>query len=492
MKHNRPLVLIALLLLLFSSVAGAWRASAMPAQPELQTLPAWEYYGAVQGEWLGIAVAGAGRANGDAFADLLVGASKGGENREGWVGLFLGSASGPQQTPAWQVTGENKGGEFGTALDGGWDINHDGYTDIVIGAPNYTGVDPSNQAGEGAVYVYHGTAGVPAATPDWKIEGELQSGRMGSAVAFGGYINGDEYADVIVGMSGFTNGDWENAGAAYVYFGTETGLSPSYGWLDYGEQSSAQFGLEVSAAGDVNGDGYDDVLVAAPYFDNILDFTYFDAGAVYLYLGNEVSLSNVPVWSYIGYRGGDRLGTSATAAGDLNGDGCDDIAIGAPGFNDGAILDAGRVYVFYGCQTDSASRLNITPDWVYTYPQADASTGSDVSSGGDTNHDGYDELLIGVHLFDDEQANEGAALAFFGGPDGLGLLPAWQAEGNKNDTYFGYALDAVGDTNGDGFDDILIGSPLYRYEEIIKGAAFLYYGSYQSIIYPTYLPFIWR
>ena len=492
MKHYRPFVLIALVLLIASSAAGAWRASAMPAQPELQTLPAWEYYGAVQGEWLGIAVAGAGKGPGDAYADLLVGASKGGENREGWAGLFLGSASGPQQAPAWQVTGDNKGSEFGTALDGGWDINHDGYMDIVIGAPNYTGVDPSNQAGEGAVYVYYGAAGVPATTPDWKVEGELQAARMGSAVAFGGYINGDEYADVIVGMSGYTNGEWANAGAAFVYFGTASGLNPTPGWLDFGMQASAQFGLQVSSAGDVNGDGYDDVLVAEPYFDNILDVTYYDAGRVSLYLGNELSLSNVPAWSYIGYRGGDRLGTSLAAAGDVNGDGCADIAIGAPGYNDGALLDAGRVYVFHGCQTDSASRLNLTPDWVYTYPQADANTAIDVSSGGDTNHDGYAELLVGVHLFDDEQANEGAAFAFFGGPDGLSTLPGWQAEGNKNDTYYGYAVDAAGDTNGDGFDDVVVGAPMFRYEEIIKGAAFVFFGSAQSILYPNYLPFIWR
>ena len=78
------------------------------------------------------------------------------------------------------------------------------------------------------------------------------------------------------------------------------------------------------------------------------------------------------------------------------------------------MLDTGRVYVYYGCQQPTGSRLNSSPDWEFSYPQAYANTGIDVSSGGDTNNDGYDELLVGVHLFDDEQANEGAVFAFFG------------------------------------------------------------------------------
>ncbi len=488
MKTYHPLVLMALILLLASSAAGSGRASALPAQPELQTLPAWEYHGAEQGEWLGIAVAGAGKVDGDVFSDLLVGAYKGGANREGWVGLFLGSAAGPQTLPAWQVFGEHKGGEFGGAVDIAGDVDHDGYDDILVGAPNYSGEAPSDQAGEGAAYLYYGAEDGPELTASWKVEGELQAVRMGAAVAGAGYINGDEYADVIVGMPGFTNGDFENAGAVFVYFGSEDGLSPSYDWLDAGGQASAQFGLEVNAAGDVNGDGYGDVLVGEPYYNNDI---YMDAGAVHLYLGNQFSLSNVPAWTYVGYRGGDRLGMSASTVGDLNGDGCDDIAIGAPGFNAEGMLDTGRVYVFYGCR-GTASGLNPTADWEYSYLQADANTGIDASGGGDTNQDGFGELLVGVHLFDDEQANEGAVLAFFGGEDGLALQPGWQVEGNKNETFFGFAVDGAGDTNGDGFDDALIGAPLYRHEEVITGAAFVYFGTPQSTLYFNFLPFIRR
>jgi hypothetical protein len=526
MKHYRPLVLIALALLLVCSAAGAWRASAMPAQPELQTLPAWEHYGFFQGErpgiagwsagqasgdaflpdlaimpsWeyypgdeeqgvrLGWAVAGAGLVNGDLYADILVGADKGGANREGWAGLFLGSNAGPQTMTAWEVLGENKGDLFGGALDSAGDVDGDGYADIAVGASNHE----SSLAGEGAVYVYMGGAtGLPL-TPDWKAVGGLQSGRFGMAVAGAGDVNGDGYSDLVVGMPGFAYEDKTNAGKALVYFGSPDGLTMVNVWYDIGTQSAAQFGTDVNAAGDVNGDGYDDVLIGEPYYDAVVnDVLYLDAGAVYLYLGNggEYGLSNIHVWSYYGYRGADHLGITVAPAGDLNGDGCDDVAIGAPGYNIGSLLDTGRVYVFYGCRP-TLSGLNDVPDWWFSIEQANANVGIDVSSAGDTNNDGYDDLLVGAHLYDDEQANEGTVYAFFGGPDGLGPLPGWQADGNKNDTYFGYAVDGAGDTNGDGFNDALVGAPTFRVNEVIKGAAFLFFGTQQATVYHSFMPFV--
>ena len=485
MKKSPTLPLIALaILLLVTSAAGSARA----ARLALEIMPAWELYPGLdeQGVRLGWAVAGAGYVNGDGYADILVGADKGGGDREGWAGLFLGSNGGPQSMAAWQVIGERKGDLFGGAVDGAGDVNHDGYADIIIGASNYEGVAPSDEAGEGAAYVYLGGESGPALTPVWKAEGNLQAAGFGAAVAGVGYVNGDEYADVIVGMPGYANGTLINAGAAFVYFGTADGPNPAYGWIDIGEQGGAQYGLEVNAAGDVNGDGYDDVLVGEPYNDHDI---YLDAGAVYLYLGNQFSLSNVHAWSYLGYRGDDRLGTSVSGVGDLNKDGCDDVAVGAPGYNEGGVLNTGKVYVFYGCQA-TLSGLNDLPDWEFSIDQEGANVGIDVSGAGDTNQDGYADLLVGAHLYDDEQANEGIVYAFFGGPTGLAPLPNWEVEGNKNDTYFGYAVDGAGDTNGDDHADVLIGAPMFRVNEIIKGAAFVYLGSQQAVIHHINLPFI--
>ena len=150
MKNNRPHVLIALVLLLIvSSAAGSVRASDLIGMPAVEIFPAWEFYGYEQGDRLGYAVAGVGDVNGDNYADIMVGADKGGVNREGWAGLFVGSASGPQHLPTWEVFGEKKGSEFGTALDGAGDIDHDGYDDIVVGAANYMGTAPATRPARG-------------------------------------------------------------------------------------------------------------------------------------------------------------------------------------------------------------------------------------------------------------------------------------------------------------------------------------------------------
>jgi hypothetical protein len=486
-KHNPSTLIVLAFIILATSVAGSARA----ARQSLQIMPGWELYPSIdqQGVRMGSSVASAGRVNGDSYPDVLVGADKGGTDRQGWAGLYLGGMAGPAELPAWEAIGEHKGDLFGGAVDGAGDVNNDGYMDIIVGASNYTGVAPSDESGEGAAYVYYGSASGPALTPGWKAEGDLAGVKFGTAVAGAGHVNGDAYADVIVGMPNFTNGEFANAGAAFVFFGSATGLNPAYGWLDYGNQDGAQFGMEVNGAGDVNGDGYDDVLVGEPFYNYDI---YLDIGAVYLYLGNQFGLSNVHAWSYIGYRGGDKLGTSASGVGNLNGDGCDDIAIGAPGFNTGSMLDTGRVYVFYGCQNETVSRLNSTPDWEYSYLQANANVGIDVNGGGDTNADGYNELLVGAHLLDDEQTNEGAVFAFFGSASGLAPQPGWMVEGNKNDTYFGFAVDGAGDINGDGFSDVLIGAPTFRVNEVIKGAAFIYFGTPQTTFYHHYLPFLRR
>ena len=484
MKKHPTLPLIALALLLVLTAAGSARA----ARLELQTLPAWQARGVEQGERLGAAVAGAGLVNGDLYADILVGVEKGGAEKEGMAQLYLGSASGPAGLPSWQVLGETRGGMFGAALDGAGDVNNDGWDDILVGAANYT--LSSEQAGEGAVYLYYGGETGPALTYDWKFESNIKGANLGAAVAGAGDINADGYADIIVGLPYYKADTLENAGAVYVFFGSADGLAADFDWIDIGAQSYALFGAEVNRAGDVNGDGFDDVLIGSPYYNDPIS-GFDDVGIVYLYAGHADGLSNVPAWSFKGNQTGARVGDSAAYAGDVNGDDCADVIIGAPGYNEGELLNAGRAYVFYGCRATS-SGLSATAEWEYSFPQEGAHFGIDVSSAGDTNADGYAEILVGAHLYDDEQAAEGAVFAFFGSALGIVSQPVWQVEGNKNETEFGYAVDNAGDTNRDGFSDVLIGSPAFRVDELIRGSAFLYFGSTEKIIYHNFMPFIRR
>jgi hypothetical protein len=324
--------------------------------------------------------------------------------------------------------------------------------------------------------------------PAWQLSGVEQGERFGAAVAGAGYINDDEFADIVVGLPHYNTETLENAGAAYVFYGSAGGFADSYDWVAIGGQGYALFGEAVNGAGDVNGDGFDDVLVGAPFYNDPLS-GFEDVGVVYLYSGNALGLSNVPAWTFKGDQTGAWVGKSAASAGDVNGDGCGDIVIGAPGYNNGELLNAGKAYVFYGCR-GTGSGLNELPDWEYNFPQAGASFGIDVSSGGDTDGDGIDEILVGAHQFDDEQSGEGAVYAFFGRWGGMALMPGWQVEGNKNDTLFGFAVDNAGDTNGDGLSEALIGAPEFRVEELIRGAAFLYFGTENASTYKTYIPFI--
>ena len=132
-----------------------------------------------------------------------------------------------------------------------------------------------------------------------------------------------------------------------------TPISTTADWSAYGDQESGRFGDWVSSAGDVNGDGYDDILVGTQYYDN----GQVDEGRIYLYLGSASGPSETPNWTdesdqdygYMGYR--------FAPAGDINGDGYDDVVIGADGY-DGGETDEGRAFVYYG----SEYGLPATPD----------------------------------------------------------------------------------------------------------------------------------
>ncbi|NLF78714.1 MAG: hypothetical protein GX573_23725, partial [Chloroflexi bacterium] len=129
------------------------------------------------------------------------------------------------------------------------------------------------------------------------------------------------------------------AGQAYVYLGSATGLAASPAWTAKGDQAYAYFGFAVGTAGDVNGDGYSDVVVGAHGYDG----DQMAKGRAHLYLGSATGLAASPAWTVEGGNAFDGLGYSAGAAGDVNGDGYSDVIVGAPGAGTG-----GRAYVYPG------------------------------------------------------------------------------------------------------------------------------------------------
>jgi len=248
-----------------------------------------------------------------------------------------------------------------------------------------------------------------------------------------------------------------NAGWAMVFYGSLDGFSAvAPDWVLNGETAGDQYGVSVSAAGDVNGDGSDDVLVGACGFDIV---SHPNVGKVYLYYGSATGLSVTPAWTASGIQDNQYFGYRVAGVGDLNGNGHDDIAIGSYNYDGGE----GRVYVYYGSDTIPAS----TADWTAEPNQAGSRFGISVSGIGDVNGDGYDDLIAGADFYTDGTTNEGAAFAWFGSPAGLGDPDTtenadWMAESNQTTRFFAEFLGTPGDVNGDGIDDVAVDSLYYN------------------------------
>jgi hypothetical protein len=405
----------------------------------LSAMPAWTAESDQANAFLGTSVASAGDVNGDGYSDVLVGAPFFGN--EGRAFLFLGSASGLRSTPAWTGTSSQAGARFGTCVASAGDVNGDGYSDVVVGAPNFA----NGQSGEGGAFVYLGSASGLIPAPVWNAESDQVGGNFGASVAGAGDVNGDGYSDVVVGAPQISNPEF-GEGRAYLYLGSASGLSPAPAWTAESNRSGSNLAQSVASAGDVNGDGYSDVVVGAPfYFRNQI----YDGQAV-LYLGNSSGLTLTPAWTVWGSVGGALLGNSVVSAGDVNGDGYSDVVLGERGFSNGENSE-GRASIFLG----SGGGLNPTPAWTTESNQVGASSGSSVASAGDVNGDGYSDVVVGAALFDNGEADEGGAFLFFGGdgapgrPRGLtqrlsGAMPAGLiAHGVAPVTLTGFGANAL-------------------------------------------------
>ncbi|MBK8553956.1 MAG: FG-GAP repeat protein [Ignavibacteria bacterium] len=145
---------------------------------------------------------------------------------------------------------------------------------------------------EGAAFVYHGSASGLSFTSNWSAESNQANALFGFSVSTAGDVNGDGYSDVIVGAFLFENGQ-SNEGVAFVYHGSASGLSLTLDWSVEGNSYSGEFGYSVSTAGDVNGDGYSDIIVGARSFSN----GHSPEGAAFVFHGSASGLSATSNWS---------------------------------------------------------------------------------------------------------------------------------------------------------------------------------------------------
>ena len=230
-------------------------------------------------------------------------------------------------SPAWTAESDQAFAFFGGSVGTAGDVNNDGFADVIVGARGYD----NGQDGEGRAYVFHGSAAGLNPIPNWTAESNQAGASFGSSVGTAGDVNGDGFADVIVGAPDF-DGDVVDEGAVAVYFGSSTGLNQvAVQVRQPSNQAGANFGISVGTAGDVNRDGFADVIVGAPYYANGED----DEGRAFVYHGSASGLGPTPSWTAEPDQADTIFGGSVGTAGDVNGDGYADVIVGAAYFDNG-------------------------------------------------------------------------------------------------------------------------------------------------------------
>ena len=410
-------------------------------------------------------VSSAGDVNGDGYSDVIIGAPDydNGQTDEGRAYVYAGSATGTGAAALWVAESNSTGALFGTAVSSAGDVNNDGYSDIVVGSPGFS----NGQTNEGRIQVYHGSAAGPAATANRTIESNSALSRMGASVALAGDVNNDGYSDVIVGSPDYTNGQ-TNEGRAQVFHGSAGGLTAAAGWWHESDQINAHEGWSVGGAGNVNGDTYSDIIVGAYLFDN----GQTDEGRVFVFHGSFGGLVATPTWTAESNQAGAQFGYSVACAGDVNGDGYSDVIIGSPDFDNGQ-ANEGRALVYYG----SAAGLAATAAWTTESNQVSASLGAVVACAGDVNGDGYSDVIIGAASYEIGQTDEGWAFLYYGSATGLSFIADWTAESNQAGAAYGWWVASAGDVNGDGYSDVIVGASDFDNGQTDEGRAFVYHGS---------------
>ncbi|MFW9259163.1 Ig-like domain-containing protein, partial [Nostoc sp. CALU 546] len=382
----------------------------------------------------GGSVSSAGDINSDGFDDLIIGAGSADPNGQYSAGesyVVFGSGSGfgaslnlsdLDGSNGFVINGIDSYDNSGTSVSNAGDINGDGFDDLIIGARS---ADPNGQDRGGESYVVFGSGSGFGASLNlsdldgsngFVINGIDSDDFSGNSVSSAGDINGDGFDDLIIAATGASPNGQYYAGESYVVFGSGSGFGASLnlsdldgrnGFVINGIDSYDNSGNSVSNAGDINGDGFDDLIIGVRKGFSTLQFR---SGESYVVFGSgsgfgaSLNLSELNGSNGFVINGIDRddySGFSVSSAGDINGDGFDDLIIGAPGADLNGQYSTGESYVVFGSSSGFGASLNLSEldgsnGFVINGIDSYDYSGFSVSSAGDINGDGFDDLIIGA------------------------------------------------------------------------------------------------
>jgi len=438
----------------------------------------------------------AGDVNGDGFADLIVGAgyaSPNGVPAAGRSYVVFGKTDG-QRVALSQLTGsqgfvidgEERGHFAGRAVSGAGDVNGDGLADVIVGAPF---ASPNGLDYAGRSYVVFGKSdGAPVALADiaaatetlgFAMDGATFGSYAGDAVSRAGDVNGDGLADVIVGANregapNFTS----YVGRSYVVFGkadaspvtlSELFTDSDRGFSMLGEDRYDYSGRAVSGSGDVNGDGFDDVIISAgSQYSYSGERSYVIFGKA---TGTPVDLTAVASEQGGGFVINIGSAFSVSVAGDINGDGLADLAIGSripPRFD--PTFDVDDSFVIFGkSDSESVELEDLQNGGGFVIDGAGERPGANINGAGDVNGDGLTDLIVGFPNANPNGVNQaGRTYVIYGKTDATTVQVSDIAAGEGGFVLNGeFAVDlsgsevsSAGDVNADGFGDLIVGAAL--------------------------------
>lgn len=279
--------------------------------------------------------------NGDGYADVAVG-SPGADMGRGRVDVFFGGPSGIGSAASLTLRGAAAGELFGISLGSAGDVNGDGFGDLIVGAYE---ASPGGRTNAGLAIVFHGSSAGVGATPARVLEGVAMGDRFGRSVGTAGDVDGDGFADVIIGAVLASPSGRTNVGSAAVFHGSPGGIGTTAARTLEGIARGDNFGVSVSSAGDVNGDGFADVIVGAVL---ATPSGRTNAGTATIFHGSGGGVSASPARTLEGVAMGDAFGAAVSRAGDVSGDGFADVVVGAGNASPSGRTNAGTASVFQG------------------------------------------------------------------------------------------------------------------------------------------------